>query len=121
MGEKRRRGGTRTWRVAAERSTARARRADCRAGRRFHAPMVRRHARRPCGRRRVTEAHGTVLNGTGGIWVVRTTEGMTVDASLRGRLKQENAKLKLAVGDEVTIARDEREGAWSIERFIRVA
>ena len=62
----------------------------------------------------MTQANGTVLNGTGGIWVVRTTDGLTVDASLRGRLKQENAKLKLAVGDEVTIARDESEGAWSI-------
>jgi ribosome biogenesis GTPase len=62
----------------------------------------------------VTEARGTVLNGTGGIWVVRTTDGTTVDASLRGRLKQENAKMKLAVGDEVTIAKDESEGAWAI-------
>jgi len=62
----------------------------------------------------VTESPGTVLNGTGGIWVVRTTDGMTVDASLRGRLKQESAKMKLAVGDEVTIAQDESEGAWAI-------
>jgi ribosome biogenesis GTPase / thiamine phosphate phosphatase len=62
----------------------------------------------------VTESRGTVLNGTGGVWVVRTTDGQTVDASLRGRLKQESAKMKLAVGDEVTIARDESEGAWSI-------
>jgi ribosome biogenesis GTPase len=62
----------------------------------------------------VTEARGTVLNGTGGIWVVRATDGTTVDASLRGRLKQESAKMKLAVGDEVTIAKDESEGAWAI-------
>jgi ribosome biogenesis GTPase len=62
----------------------------------------------------VTEARGTVLNGTGGIWVVRTTDGTTVDASLRGRLKQESAKMKLAVGDEVTIVKDESEGAWAI-------
>jgi ribosome biogenesis GTPase len=62
----------------------------------------------------VTESRGTVLNGTGGIWVVRTTDGMTVDASLRGRLKQEDAKMKLAVGDEVTIAQDDSEGAWAI-------
>jgi ribosome biogenesis GTPase len=39
---------------------------------------------------------------------------MTVDASLRGRLKQEDAKMKLAVGDEVTIAQDDSEGAWAI-------
>jgi ribosome biogenesis GTPase len=62
----------------------------------------------------VTEARGTVLNGTGGIWVVRTTDGATVDASLRGRLKQESAKMKLAVGDDVTIAQDDGEGAWAI-------
>ena len=62
----------------------------------------------------MTEARGTVLNGTGGIWVVRTTDGTTVDASLRGRLKQESAKMKLAVGDEVTIVKDESEGAWAI-------
>ncbi len=62
----------------------------------------------------MTESRGTVLNGTGGIWVVRTTDGMTVDASLRGRLKQEDAKMKLAVGDEVTIAQGDSEGAWAI-------
>ena len=62
----------------------------------------------------MTESRGTVLNGTGGIWVVRTIDGMTVDASLRGRLKQEDAKMKLAVGDEVTIAQDHSEGAWAI-------
>jgi ribosome biogenesis GTPase len=62
----------------------------------------------------VTEARGTVLNGTGGIWAVRTTEGATVDASLRGRLKQESATMKLAVGDEVTIAQDGADGAWTI-------
>lgn len=62
----------------------------------------------------MTESRGTVLNGTGGIWVVRTTDGMTVDASLRGRLKKEDAKMKLAVGDEVTIAQDHSEGAWAI-------
>lgn len=65
----------------------------------------------------MTEARGTVLNGTGGIWVVRTTDGTTVDASLRGRLKQESAKMKLAVGDEVTIAQDESEGAWAITQI----
>ena len=62
----------------------------------------------------MTESRGTVLNGTGGIWVVRTTDGMTLEASLRGRLKQENATMKLAVGDEVTVARETAEGAWAI-------
>jgi ribosome biogenesis GTPase len=62
----------------------------------------------------VTESRGTVLNGTGGIWAVRTTDGLTVDASLRGRLKQDSAKMKLAVGDEVTIAQEGGDGAWTI-------
>lgn len=62
----------------------------------------------------MTESRGTVLNGTGGIWAVRTTGGATVDASLRGRLKQESATMKLAVGDEVTIAQEEVESAWAI-------
>ena len=62
----------------------------------------------------MTESRGTVLNGTGGIWAVRTTEGATVDASLRGRLKQESATMKLAVGDEVTIAQEESDSAWAI-------
>ena len=52
-----------------------------------HAALVRRDARRR--RRRVTESRGTVLNGTGGVWTVRTADGTTLDASLRGRLKQE--------------------------------
>jgi ribosome biogenesis GTPase / thiamine phosphate phosphatase len=62
----------------------------------------------------VIESRGTVLNGTGGIWTVRTAEGATLDASLRGRLKQESAALKLAVGDEVTVAQETSEGAWAI-------
>jgi ribosome biogenesis GTPase len=62
----------------------------------------------------VTESRGTVLNGTGGVWTVRAADGTTLDASLRGRLKQESASMKLAVGDEVTVARDTGEGAWAI-------
>ena len=62
----------------------------------------------------MTESRGTVLNGTGGVWTVRTVDGTTLDASLRGRLKQESASMKLAVGDEVTVARDTGEGAWAI-------
>lgn len=61
---------------------------------------------------------GVVLEGTGGVWRVSTAEHQTVDAALRGRLKQEDG-IKLAVGDEVIIARDERDanhtGAWAIE------
>ncbi|HEX7546691.1 MAG TPA: GTPase RsgA, partial [Gemmatimonadaceae bacterium] len=62
----------------------------------------------------MTESRGTVLNGTGGVWTVRAEDGTTLDASLRGRLKQESASMKLAVGDEVTVARDTSEGAWAI-------
>lgn len=61
---------------------------------------------------------GVVLEGTGGVWRVHTSDGETVDAALRGRLKKEE-KAKLAVGDEVSIARDIRDanqtGAWAIE------
>jgi ribosome biogenesis GTPase len=59
-----------------------------------------------------TREKGVVVNGTGGVWRVRTESGETVDASLRGRLKKERLKkedrdaLKLAVGDEVLIERD---------------
>ena len=62
----------------------------------------------------MTESRGTLLNGTGGVWTVRAEDGTTLDASLRGRLKQESASMKLAVGDEVTVARDTSEGAWAI-------
>ena len=58
-----------------------------------------------------------MLNGTGGVWVVRTVDGATLDASLRGRLKQESAAMKLAVGDEVTVARDDAESAWAISEI----
>ncbi len=63
------------------------------------------------------EIRGTVLNGTGGVWTVRTSEQENVDASLRGRLKKEDATMKLAVGDEVTIAREAGDGAWSISEI----
>lgn len=62
----------------------------------------------------MTESRGTVLNGTGGIWAVRTADGLTVDASLRGRLKKESATMKLAVGDDVTVARETEADAWAI-------
>ena len=62
----------------------------------------------------MTHERGTVLNGTGGVWAVRTVHGETLDASLRGRLKQESGAMKLAVGDDVTIARDGSDSAWTI-------
>jgi ribosome biogenesis GTPase len=54
------------------------------------------------------------LNGTGGVWIVRTVDGEQHDASMRGRLKQEGAGMKLAVGDAVTVEREGTEGAWAI-------
>lgn len=63
----------------------------------------------------MSELRGVILNGTGGVWSVRTADGATHDAAMRGRLKQEGAPLKLAVGDDVTVEPDERGGAgWSI-------
>jgi ribosome biogenesis GTPase len=58
-----------------------------------------------------------VLNGTGGVWAVRASDGTTVEASLRGRLKQESATMKLAVGDEVTVVRETAESAWTISEI----
>jgi ribosome biogenesis GTPase / thiamine phosphate phosphatase len=56
-----------------------------------------------------------VVRGSGGVWVVYTTGGETREVSLRGRLKQErDESLKLAVGDDVRLERDERGGAWVI-------
>jgi ribosome biogenesis GTPase len=75
---------------------------------------------------------GVVCSGTGGVWRVLTDEGAEVDAVLRGRLKKsdtgrradgsirrdtvasESTKLKLAVGDRVTLEQDERE-SWAID------
>ncbi|HKN68035.1 MAG TPA: ribosome small subunit-dependent GTPase A [Gemmatimonadaceae bacterium] len=63
-----------------------------------------------------TARRGIVLSGTGGSWRVRTDDALTVDASLRGRLKREDdgERLKLAVGDIVLIEPDARGGAWAI-------
>ncbi len=62
----------------------------------------------------MTERRGIVLNGTGGVYVVRTANGDQFDASMRGRLKQEGLALKLAVGDDVDVNRDDRDGVWVI-------
>ena len=56
-----------------------------------------------------------VLQGTGGVWQVRTDGGETRSVSLRGRLKKESGDaIKLAVGDDVILERDERGSAWAI-------
>jgi ribosome biogenesis GTPase / thiamine phosphate phosphatase len=75
---------------------------------------------------------GTVLSGTGGVWRIYTDDAETVEASLRGRLKKTDAgqradgsirrdtvdaaeqRMKLAVGDVVTLERDERGEVWAI-------
>ena len=82
-----------------------------------------------------------VLQGTGGVWQVRTDSGETLDVSLRGRLKRDPSRdpremqdrgggresmrrgnrddaekpLKLTVGDRVTISSEPAEGAWAID------
>ncbi len=80
--------------------------------------------------------HGVVVGGTGGIWQVRTDDGRTVDAALRGRLKKSNSgkradgslrrdtitaaaeALKLAVGDDVRVERAARDDAWAIAEIL---
>lgn len=60
---------------------------------------------------------GVVLRGTGGTWHVRTAEGETVTAALRGRVKHQ-AGTKLAVGDDVLLRRDPDDRAWSIAEIL---
>lgn len=58
---------------------------------------------------------GIVMEGTGGIWQVRTADGRVHAAALAGRLKQDGRNVsKLAVGDHVTVEPDERAAAWRI-------
>jgi len=57
---------------------------------------------------------GVVLQGTGGVWSVRTSDGVTRDVSLRGRLKI--SADKLAVGDEVIL--EDAGGAWAIAEIL---
>ena len=61
---------------------------------------------------------GVVMQCTGGIWQVRTDDGVLFDVSLRGRLKHEaHGSLKLAVGDRVTIGRVADSDSWAIDRI----
>lgn len=62
---------------------------------------------------------GVVISGTGGVWRVRTDLGDTIDASLRGRLKQvrDELPLKLSVGDRVALTPGDRGGAWVIDEI----
>ena len=83
-----------------------------------------------------TIVRGVVLSGTGGIWQVRTENGDTVEASLRGRLKKSNSgrradgslrrdtissaaqTLKLAVGDDVHLECADPAGDWAIAEIL---
>ncbi len=59
--------------------------------------------------------HAIVVEGTGGVWRVRTPDGDERPAALAGRLKQEErGTLKLTVGDHVTVEPDERGSGWRI-------
>lgn len=59
--------------------------------------------------------HGIVVQGTGGVWRVRSADGSEHEAALAGRLKQEERGApKLAVGDHVTIAPESRGQGWRI-------
>lgn len=60
---------------------------------------------------------GVVLHGTGGAWHVQCDSGEQVVASLRGRVKREGG-VKLAVGDDVMLCRDERGSGWSIAEIL---
>jgi ribosome biogenesis GTPase len=80
--------------------------------------------------------HGVVLSGTGGIWRVRRDDEVTVEASLRGRVKKSNSgkradgslrrdtisaaadTLKLTIGDRVVLEQDGDEGAWAISEIL---
>jgi ribosome biogenesis GTPase / thiamine phosphate phosphatase len=86
----------------------------------------------------MSERDGVVLQGTGGVYQVRTDDGALFDVSLRGRLKHDSGRdgkrdavrdtmkrigrlesaerpLKLAVGDRVTIGSDDTETSWAID------
>src|SRR4051812_10771881 len=68
---------------------------------------------------------GVVMSGTGGVWQVHLASGITVDASLRGRVKKAReqsgddgaASLKLAVGDEVRVESGGRDD-WAITEIL---
>jgi ribosome biogenesis GTPase len=84
----------------------------------------------------VSAMRGVVLSGTGGIWRVQRDDGVTVDASLRGRVKKTNSgkradgslrrdtisaaadTLKLAVGDRVLLEQDDPAGAAAIAEIL---
>ncbi|MDQ6718170.1 MAG: ribosome small subunit-dependent GTPase A [Gemmatimonadota bacterium] len=67
----------------------------------------------------VNQRKALVTNGTGGIWTVRDESGGIHEASLRGRLKlPKNSPLKLAVGDDVMIDREQGGNHWAISEIL---
>ena len=67
----------------------------------------------------VVRERAIVLQGTGGVWQVRTEAGETRSVSMRGRLKKESGDaIKLAVGDDVVLERDERNSDWVITEIL---
>ena len=67
----------------------------------------------------MTRKEGVVLQGTGGVWHVRTASDETHEASLRGRLKKETDEIrKLAVGDRVIVEIDARGSHWAIDEIL---
>jgi ribosome biogenesis GTPase / thiamine phosphate phosphatase len=63
----------------------------------------------------VSAREGIVIEGTGGVWQVRTRDGEQLPAALAGRLKQEERDhVKLAVGDHVSVEPEERGQGWRI-------
>jgi ribosome biogenesis GTPase len=67
----------------------------------------------------LTRKEGVVLQGTGGVWRVRTSSGDNHEASLRGRLKIESDEnRKLAVGDRVVVEADARGSHWAIDEIL---
>src|SRR4051812_3205063 len=57
------------------------------------------------------------MNGTGGIWRVRASDGEMFDAPMRGRLKKGEEGLKLTVGDSVFLDQ-ETTGTWAITEIL---
>lgn len=58
-----------------------------------------------------------VMSGTGGIWKVRTSDGETLEVSMRGRLKKLDDSLKMTVGDNVVLDK-ETVGTWAITEIL---
>jgi ribosome biogenesis GTPase / thiamine phosphate phosphatase len=58
-----------------------------------------------------------VLDGTGGAWHVRTADGATLTAALRGRVKNESS-MKLAVGDRVMLEQGAHSDSWAIGEIL---